>query len=144
MIDDGVAAKEMMKRLSRPKLSVMKASRILLVRQKGQPLSWLTFQADLLAAKVEQGGVVSRIGRGHVQLHQYLDFGTLVTRAEKANTGTQNSTHRIILYKKGNLYTDKQNLYGSLKHLNASGCNFSRSLFQVKIPLCANFHTLPL
>jgi hypothetical protein len=30
--------------------------------------SGLTFQADLLAAEVEQSGVVSRVGRSHVQL----------------------------------------------------------------------------
>lgn len=67
------------------------------VLAKGQSLSRLTFQADFLAAEVEQSGVVSRVGRGHVQLQQHFDFGTLLASAEKSNTETQQNRRIFIL-----------------------------------------------
>lgn len=78
----------MMKRLQTKTFGNESRSRICPRSQKGQSFSGLTFQADLLAAKVEQSGVVSWVGRGHVQLQQNLNFRTLLTRAEKSNAET--------------------------------------------------------
>jgi len=78
------------KKVTRPKSITRETSieRLIRAREKSRAC-FLTFQADFLAAKVEQRRVVPRIGRSHVQLQQNLDFGAPMTGAEKSHTETR-------------------------------------------------------